>query len=115
MRADLTQADVAVLGFRLAGVDVVTSGMQGAEPGRQSHQLSLKGPGGEVVMFVFDRSVTEIGARREGAEFWLVDCPLQEHGPFLAQLKAALNHAVDVLVREMPNGDVTWQFAGKFV
>ena len=113
--ADVATGGVTLLQFRLAGVDVMTSGSCAGSPGQQYHTVTLKGPGGEIVMFVFGAGVPDVAATRQGPEFWSIECPLQEHGPLLAQLNTALHHAVDVMVRETPNRGVTWQFAGKFV
>lgn len=104
---------VGVMQFRLAGVDVMTSGIRTGYPGQQFYKLTLNGPAGEILMFDFGSSVPEIIATSQGPGFWSIECPLVDHAPFLAQLREALNHAVDVRVEAFPNGNVTWQFSGR--
>jgi hypothetical protein len=115
MTTDPTATGGQVMQFRLAGVDVMTAGNRTGDPGQQVYKLTLKGPGGEIVMFDFGSAVPEIIATKQGPDFWLIECPLVEHEPFLAQLRAALNHAVDVRLEEFPNGTVNWQFTGQMI
>jgi hypothetical protein len=113
MATDPTEAAGLVTQFRLTGVEVMTAGIRTGDPGQQFHKLTLLGAGGEVLMFDFGADVPEIIANKQGPGFWAIECPLVEHAPFVAQLNAALAHAVDVRIEESPNGNVTWQFSGK--
>jgi hypothetical protein len=115
MANDPTTTAVPVMQFRLAGVDVMAAGSRTSDPGQQYYKLTLKGPGSEIVMFDFASAVPEIIATKQGPEFWSIECPLVEHAPFLAQLQAALAHAVDVRLEEFPNGNVSWQFTGRLL
>lgn len=115
MTTHATTSGIAVTDFRLAGVDVMVAGSRAGDPGRQSYKLTLTGPGGEILMFDFASWIPEIIATKQGPQFWSIECPLEDHAPFLAQLHAALHHAVDVRFQEFPNGSVSWQFTGKLL
>ena len=91
-----------VLEFDVVSVDANSGGAQSGGPRLQIYHFTLVGPHGKNLQKTFSTTTRDIAVQKQDPAFYVIDCPLSEHAPTLAQLQAMAGRTVRARVYEAP-------------